>query len=179
MYARRTLSPSSTLVVQTVRREQTFANKWRTMISRNKTSDMFDVYHISRTDIEWDPFSRCAVLECMLELPRPIPEIDVENKILGFLDLSYRPLLPQGMYDLEKLKSLRHPVLEFSRKVLKHLTEEDLGAIEKFFTDLETPPHLLVREIVGTVDPSSVLSPRVIDHPQLYSQIEIIRTRVA
>ncbi len=165
--------------VQTVRKEQAFANKWRTMISRNKTSDMFDVYHISRTNFEWDPFSRCAVLECMLELPRPIQEIDMENKILGSLDLSYRSLLPQGMYDMEKLKLLRHPVLKFSRKVLKHLTEEDLGAIERFFTDLETPPRQLVREIVGTVDRSSVLSPRVVDHPQLYSQIEAIRTGAA
>ncbi len=174
-----------TFLVKTYPKEQAFANKWRTMISRNKPSDIFDVYHISQADCDRQRFMRCAVLECMLELqPRGSPNPwggDVLHRVLGLdvaenikttFGLSHRPKVYKGTFSVEDLKSMRKPVIEFSQGILSEMTEADEAAIERFFTDNASSPRMLVAEVLGMIDPNNIFDQKVYEHPQLYDQIE-------
>lgn len=174
-----------TFPVKTYPKAQAFANKWRTMISRNKPSDIFDVYHISKADYDRQRFMRCAVLECMLELqfhgpPNPdgrdvlqrVLGLDVVEKIENTFSLEYRPKVYKGTYSIDDLKAMREPVIEFSQGILAEMTETDKAAIELFFTDNDMDPRLLVGEVLGMIDPNHIFDQKVYMHPQLYDQIE-------
>jgi predicted nucleotidyltransferase component of viral defense system len=173
-----------TFPVLVLKREQSFANKWRTMISREKASDIFDVYHIQKEKFDWNLFMRCAVLECMLELsPRyttlkngsniikRILGIDIEQKIMSNTDLSFKPKVIKGAYNKDDLLAMRKPVAGFSKKIIKSMKSRDYEAIERFFTDRTTEMNQLIKDVIDTIDPNKIFDRHVYQHPQLIEQI--------
>ncbi len=178
-----------TFPVKTYPKEQAFANKWRTMVSRNKSSDIFDVCHISQADFNREEFMRCAVLECMLELrPQGEPDptggdilqrvlgLDVDKKVKNMFSLEYRPKVYKGSYSVDDLKSMSEPVIEFSHGILVEMTDDDKAAIERFFTDRDTAIPMLIREVLEMIDPDHIFSPMVHEHPQLHDQLQRFRS---
>lgn len=156
------------------KREQAFANKWRTMLDRSKTADLVDVYKISNstTTFDFELFMRCAVVECMLELNYAIQHRDIEEHLSLYTSLdSVQPLLPQGKFSQENLGPMKQDVLVFSRKVVDSMTDDDKSAISQFYLDGETEPYTLIRQILTQVDPNNVLNPQLFNHPKLLEQI--------
>ncbi len=127
-------------------KEELFANKIATFLSRGTGRDLFDVHLISKSEFNHKWLRKILLLENVAVLSRPLFDIDVKELIDGTaINQSLTSLLldnpiPQGM---------KSNSLDFIRRLVDDLTTQERKFLTKFYDDYEFKPALLELEIAN------------------------------
>ncbi len=147
--------------VMTPKREELFANKFATMISRSKTylnpRDIFDVHSISTEDFDHRLFLELVALETIM-MDMPFSPLNNIEKRLRKGEISGR--IEHLIRDELDFKDILPDVISFSEKVVSDLSSKDINlAIDNFYNtgELDLKEFEFKKEF----------NPRLSKHPQL------------
>jgi len=148
------LEAKKTFSVLTPQKEELFANKVATFLSRGRGRDLFDVYHIGHIDFDWGLFRKCFIAECLMH------DFTVDH-------VTVSKLLKSIVIESTLNEMVRH------RKVPNDMVEVVESFLEKLFGDITEHERRVIDNFSkkGIVDFSSIddgdLNPLLVQHPAI------------
>lgn len=144
--------------VKTPIKEELMANKWCTLLYRGTPRDLFDVFQITKMDIDPVVFLKCAVIDSLMRGEPKLHEIDVDE-IIDYIsiDTSLKKLLRVGVSSTLDIKNMVEKSKEFSRSMISSLGEEVVDVIDQFYERKKFEPERL--------DNGGRLNPKITEHP--------------
>ena len=153
--------------IKTPKPEELFANKWCTFLYRGSSRDLFDVFQISKMDINREVFRKCAIVDSLMRGPIKLYEINVKDMVTAIpVDSGLRNLLQTKRVANYDFNSVRQEVLEFSRNILMDLTSNEREAIDMFYVERNFNTDL--------IDPEKILHERIQTHPMIRRALEVL-----
>jgi predicted nucleotidyltransferase component of viral defense system len=128
--------------VKTPMLEEIYANKLITMLDRATPRDLYDVNAISETSFDNDTLRKCAVVESLMSLKKPITDLNPDD-IVKNIPFDSRIRSVARIDQEQDISIIRHKASGFSRKVIDGLTDGEHLCIEKFYDERRFQPELL------------------------------------
>ncbi|MFQ6136390.1 MAG: nucleotidyl transferase AbiEii/AbiGii toxin family protein [Candidatus Hydrothermarchaeales archaeon] len=126
--------------INTPMKEELFANKFGTCLYRTTSRDVYDAYRIAEENFEQTIFRKCVVIESLMRGKPPLDEIEISERIGSVsMDSSLENLLRSGVK--EDFQTIKRRVTEFSERVIKDLTEEEVNLIHEFYEEKKFRPR--------------------------------------
>jgi len=146
--------------IKTPEKEELFANKWCTLLYRKTPRDLFDVYQITKMNINLEVFRKCAIIDSLMRGKPKLYKINVEKTISEIrIDSGLRNLLQTEQLPKLSFNEMAKQTTKFSREALANLTENEIKAIDRFFELKTFEPNL--------VDEKGVFHENLKDHPAI------------
>ncbi|MFO7991762.1 MAG: nucleotidyl transferase AbiEii/AbiGii toxin family protein [Thermoplasmata archaeon] len=156
----RHIGTGETFPIKTPIKEELFSNKWCTLLYRGTPRDLFDVFQITKMDIDPIVFRKCAVIDSLMRGEPKLHEIDLNEVIDDIsIDSSLRNLLCVDLSSTLNIKHMLEKSKEFSRSIISSLEEEEVDVINRFYEHREFEPERLDKE--------GILNPKTAEHPSI------------
>lgn len=163
-------------LIKTPRPMEIFSNKWCTMLYRSSSRDLFDMYIISKQDLDFEMFRKCAIIDSLMRsideqghVKHKLYEVDSELIIDSIpIDSGLRNLLHQrNDYDYDLI---RKNVKNLSKKILKTLTSEEKMAIDIFYEK-----RIFRRDLIESN--KKIFHKSLDKHPSILRTLDLLRTK--
>jgi len=154
--------------VKTPVREELFANKWCTLLYRGSSRDLFDIFQISKAEVDREVFRKCAVVDSLMRGYPRLYEVDVDKVVRAIsIDTGLRNLLQIDKARRYDFTLIREEVLSFSTEILKELTFEEKETMRKFFEEHTFDPTF--------IDDKGILNEGIQAHPMIQRTLELLK----
>ncbi|MFW6305732.1 MAG: nucleotidyl transferase AbiEii/AbiGii toxin family protein [Candidatus Saliniplasma sp.] len=154
------IGTGETFSVKTPIKEELMANKWCTLLYRGTPRDLFDVFQITKMDIDRPVFSKCAVIDSLMRGEPKLYEIDVDDIIQNIsIDSSLKNLLRIKKTSTLDIKNMIEKSKEFSKSIMSSLDEEEFDVIDRFYEHKKFEPERMDKEVI--------LNPKITEHPSI------------
>lgn len=155
--------------IKTPMPEELFANKWCTFLYRGSSRDLFDVYLISKENMNHEVFRKCAIVDSLMRNLPKLHKIDVEELVDSIpFDSGLKNLLSIGV-GRDDFTLLRQEVLNFSEQVLSDLTCDEKEAIELFYGEYKFKQNL--------IDEHMIFNEKIQFHPMIQRALDILKMK--
>ena len=149
-----------TFLIKTPTKEELFANKWCTLLYRGTPRDLFDVYQITKMDMNPTVFRKCAVVDSLMRGKPKLQDIKIDEKISKIpIDSSLRNLLQAEKFLKFDFNEMRKQTTRFSKSIITNLTKNEIKAINQFY-ELKTFRSRLI-------DENGILHEKIEEHPSI------------
>lgn len=128
--------------VKTPMLEEIYVNKLITMLDRATPRDLYDVNAISEASFNNDTLRKCAVIESLLSLKKPITGLDPDD-IVKNIPFDTRIRSVTRIDQDTDISTIRHNASRFGQKIIDNLTEGEILCIKKFYEERRFQPELL------------------------------------
>ena len=146
--------------VKTPIKEELFANKWCALLYRGTPRDLFDVYQITKMDVDLETFRKCAIGDSLMRGEPKLHEINIEDTINTIpIDSSLRNLLQTEKFAKFDFNEMRSQTMDFSKAVISNLTKNEINVINQFFELKTFKPNL--------IDEKEIFHEKIKDHPAI------------
>lgn len=154
------LGTQENFLIKTPIKEELFANKWCTLLYRGTPRDLFDVYQITKMDMNLTVFRKCAVVDSLMRGKPKLQHVKIDETITKIpVDSSLRNLLQAERFLRFDFNEIRKQTTKFSKSIIANLTKKEIKAINQFY-ELETfRPKL--------IDENGILHERIEEHPSI------------
>ena len=149
-----------TFLIKTPIKEELFANKWCTLLYRGTPRDLFDVYQITKMDMNPTVFRKCAVVDSLMRGKPKLQDLKIDEKISKIpIDSSLRNLLQAEKFLKFDFNEMRKQTTRFSKSIITNLTKNEIKAINQFY-ELKTFRSRLI-------DENGILHEKIEEHPSI------------
>lgn len=156
----RHIATQETFQVHVPAKEELFASKWFTMLSRTTSRDLFDVHQISKLAFNHIVFRKCAIIESFTQEEQKLYQINAKRAINSILiDTGLRSLLQTEQTTQYDFQQMKKRITGFSEKTIANLTKNEIKAIDQFYDAHQFEPHL--------VDQNGILNDKIREHPAI------------
>lgn len=146
--------------VKTPIEEELFANKWCALLYRRTPRDLFDVYQITKMNINLKVFRKCAIVDSLMRGKPKLHEINIEETIREILiDSSLKNLLQTEKFSKFDFNQITKRALKFSRSMMANLTKNEIRAIDQFYELKKFEPNL--------IDEKRLFNEKIREHPAI------------
>lgn len=154
------LGTQETFLIKTPTKEELFANKWCTLLYRGTPRDLFDVYQITKMDMNPTVFRKCAVVDSLMRGKPKLQDIKIDETISKIpIDSSLRNLLQAEKLLEFDFNEMRKQTTKFSKSIIANLTKNEIKAINQFY-ELKTFRSKLI-------DKKGILHEKIEEHPSI------------
>lgn len=154
------IGTQETFQIKTPTKEELFANKWCALLYRKTPRDLFDVYQITKMDLNLEIFRKCAIIDSLMRGKPKLYEINIEEVINQIpIDSSFRNLLQAEKFSKFNFEKMTEQTINFSKKVIENLTKNEIKAIDQFFELKTFQPNL--------IDEKGILHEKIKQHPAI------------
>jgi len=154
------IGTQETFPIKTPIKEELFANKWCALLYRKTPRDLFDVYQITKMDIDTEIFRKCAIIDSLMRGKPKLYEINIQETISKIpLDSSLKNLLQTEKLSKLNFKKIAKQTIKFSEKTISNLTKNELKAIDQFFEYKKFQPNL--------IDEKEIFHEKIKEHPAI------------
>jgi len=154
------IGTQETFQIKTPIKEELFANKWCALLYRRTPRDLFDVYQITKMDLNLEVFRKCAIIDSLMRGKPKLYKINIEETINEIpIDSSLRNLLQAEKFSKFDFKKMTERTINFSKEVIENLTENEIKAIDQFFELKTFQPNL--------IDEKGILHEKIKQHPAI------------
>lgn len=154
------IGTQETFPIKTPIKEELFANKWCTLLHRRTSRDLFDVYQITKMEIDIEVFRKCAIIDSLMRGKPKLYEINIEEAINKIpIDSSLRNLLQTEKLSKFNFKEMTDQTINFSKEIIANLTKNEIKAIDQFFEPKKFEPNL--------IDEKGILHEKIKEHPAI------------
>jgi predicted nucleotidyltransferase component of viral defense system len=110
-------------------KEELFANKVATMLSRKRMRDLFDVYQISTADFDQMVFKKCFIVECVMHRFKP-KEMDAPKIVRDVsLERNLKEMVRGGIVPENMIADVR----SFLNRLIDNIDEKEAGFIDECY----------------------------------------------
>ena len=149
-----------TFPIKTPMKEELFANKWCALLYRRTPRDLFDVYQITKMDMNPTVFRKCAVVDSLMRGRPKLQDIKIDETLGKIpIDSSLRNLLQAERFSRFDFDEMRRQTIEFSKLMIANLTKDEVKAINQFY-ELKTFESKLI-------DEKGIFHEKIEDHPSI------------
>ena len=146
--------------IKTPIKEELLANKWCALIYRKTPRDLFDVYQITKMDMNPTIFRKCAIVDSLMRGRPKLQDIKIEETINKIpIDSSLRNLLQAEKFSRFDFNDMKKQTIKFSKSTIANLTKNEIKAIDKFYK-LKTFESKLI-------DEKRILHEKIKEHPSI------------
>lgn len=164
----RHIATQETFQVHVSAKEELFASKWFTMLSRMTSRDLFDAHQISRLTFDRTVFRKCAIIESLMQERQKLHQINVKQAISNIpIDTGLRNLLQTEQISHYNFQQMKEQVISFSEKTIAKLTKSEVKAIDQFYDNHQFEPHL--------IDHNDILNDKICEHPAILWTLEKLK----
>lgn len=141
-------------------KEELLANKWCALLYRKTPRDLFDVYQMTKMDMNPTIFRKCAIVDSLMRGRPKLQDIKIEETISRIpIDSSLRNLLQAEKLSRFDFNEVTKQTTNFSRDVIANLTKNEIKAINRFFELKTFEPNL--------IDEKRIFHEKIEDHPAI------------
>jgi len=138
------IGTQETFPVKTPAKEELFANKLCALLYRKTSRDLFDVYQITKTNMNLTIFRKCAIVDSLMRGKPKLHEIDVEKTINQIpIDSSLKNLLQTEKLSRLDFTQIAKQTTKFSQAIIAKLTQNEIKAVDEFFQLKTFKPNLI------------------------------------
>lgn len=146
--------------IKTPIKEELLANKWCALLYRKTPRDLFDVYQMTKMDMNPTIFRKCAIVDSLMRGRPKLQDIKIEETISRIpIDSSLRNLLQAEKLSRFDFNEVTKQTTNFSRDVIANLTKNEIKAINRFFELKTFEPNL--------IDEKRIFHEKIEDHPAI------------
>ncbi|RLI40615.1 hypothetical protein DRO59_08860 [Candidatus Bathyarchaeota archaeon] len=154
------IGTQETFPIKTPTKEELFANKWCTLLYRKTPRDLFDVYQVTKMNMNLEVFRKCAIIDSLMRGKPKLYEINIEETINKIpLNSSLKNLLQTEKLSKLNFKEITKQTIKFSKKVISNLTKNEIKAINQFFEHKIFQPNL--------IDEKGIFHKEIKEHPAI------------
>jgi len=147
-------------LIKTPMKEELFANKWCALLYRKTSRDLFDVYQITKMDMNRLVFRKCAIIDSLMRGRPKLHDIKIEETIGRIpVDSSLKNLLHTERFSRFDFNEMRKQTIKFSESVTEDLTENEIEAIDQFYELKTFKPKL--------IDEKRIFNKNIKEHPSI------------
>ena len=140
------IGTQETFQVKTPIKEELFANKWCALLYRKSSRDLFDIYQITKMNMDPIVFRKCAIIDSLMRGKPKLHEINIEETINEIpIDSRLKNLLQTEKLSKFDFKIVKQTI-KFTKSVIASLTKNEIEAIDKFFQFKTFKPDLIDRK---------------------------------
>jgi len=140
------IGTQETFQVKTPIKEELFANKWCALLYRKSSRDLFDIYQITKMNMDPIVFRKCAIIDSLMRGKPKLHEINIEETINEIpIDSRLKNLLQTEKLSKIDFKIVKQTI-KFTKSVIASLTKNEIEAIDKFFQFKTFKPNLIDRK---------------------------------
>jgi len=140
------IGTQETFQVKTPIKEELFANKWCALLYRKSSRDLFDIYQITKMNMDPIVFRKCAIIDSLMRGKPKLHEINIEETINEIpIDSRLKNLLQTEKLSKFDFKIVKQTI-KFTKSVIASLTKNEIEAIDKFFQFKTFKPNLIDRK---------------------------------
>lgn len=144
--------------VKTPIREELFANKWCALLYRKTPRDLFDVYQITKMDMDLEVFRKCAIVDSLMRGRPKLYKINIEETMSEIpVDSGLRNLLQAEKFSRFDFDEMTKQTIQFSKSLIANLTRNEIKAIDQCFELKTFEPTL--------IDEKGILHEEIKNHP--------------
>lgn len=154
------IGTQETFPIKTPTKEELFANKWCTLLYRQTPRDLFDVYQITKMNMNPTIFRKCAIVDSLMRGRPKLQDIKIEeiiNKIP--VDSSLRNLLHTEKISRFDFNEMRKQTVKFSKTIIANLTKNEIKTIDQFYELKKFESNL--------IDEEKTLHEKIKEHPSI------------
>ena len=154
------IGTQETFQVKTPIKEELFANKWCTLLYRKSSRDLFDVYQITKMNMDPTVFRKCAIIDSLMRGKPKLHEINIEETMNEIpIDSSLKNLLQIEKLSKFDFNTIVKQATKFTKSVIASLTKNEIEAIDQFFQFKTFKPDL--------IDRKGLFSEKIKGHPAI------------
>jgi predicted nucleotidyltransferase component of viral defense system len=141
------IGTQETFPVKTPTKEELFANKLCALLYRKTSRDLFDVYQITKMNMNLTLLRKCAIVDSLMRGKLKLYEINIEETINEIpIDSSLKNLLQTEKLSKLDLAQMTKQAIKFSKEIIAKLTQNEIKAIDQFFQLKTLKPDLIDRK---------------------------------
>ena len=146
--------------VKTPTKEELFANKWCALLYRKSSRDLFDVYQITKVNMDSAVFRKCAIIDSLMRGKPKLHEINIEETMNEIpIDSSLKNLLQIEKPAKFDFNTIVEQATKFTKSVIASLAKNEIEAIDQFFQFKKFKPDL--------IDRKGLLNEKIREHPAI------------
>ena len=127
------IGTQETFPIKTPTKEELFANKWCALLYRQTPRDLFDVYQITKMNMNPTIFRKCAIVDSLMRGRPKLQDIKIDEIISKIpADSSLRNLLHTEKISRFNFNEMRKQTVKFSKTIIANLTKNEIKAIDQF-----------------------------------------------
>jgi len=154
------IGTQETFPVKTPTKEELFANKLCALLYRKTSRDLFDVYQITKTNMNLTILRKCAIVDSLMRGKPKLHEIDIEKTINQIpIDSSLKNLLQTEKLSKLDFTQITKQTTKFSQAIIAKLTQNEIKAIDEFFQLKTFKPNL--------IDKKGLFHNKIREHPAI------------
>ena len=141
------IGTQETFPVRTPTKEELFANKLCALLYRKTSRDLFDVYQITKMNMNHTVLRKCAIVDSLMRGKPKLYEINIEETIDEIpIDSSLKNLLQTEKLSKFDFIQMTKQTIRFSKETIAKLTQNEIEAIDQFFQLNTLKPDLIDRK---------------------------------
>jgi len=154
------IGTQETFPIKTPMKEEFFANKWCALLYRRTPRDLFDVYQITKMDMNPTVFRKCAIIDSLMRGKPKLQDIKIDEIISKIpIDSSLRNLLQAERFSRFDFNEMKKQTTKFSKSIMANLTKNEIKAIDQFYGLKTFEPK--------PIDEKGILHEKIKDHPSI------------
>lgn len=154
------IGTQETFPTKTPMKEELLANKWCALLYRKTPRDLFDVYQITKMDMNPTIFRKCAIIDSLMRGKPKLQDIRIDETINKIpVDSSLRNLLHTERFSRFDFNKMRKQTVEFSKSIKVNLTKNETKAIDQFYELKKFESNL--------IDEEGILHEKIKEHPSI------------
>jgi len=154
------IGTQETFQVKTPTKEELFANKWCALLYRKSSRDLFDIYQITKMNMDTTVFRKCAIIDSLMRGKPKLHEINIEETMNEIpIDSSLKNLLQIEKLSKFDFNTIVKQATKFTKSVIASLTKNEIKTIDQFFQFKTFKPNL--------IDRKGLLNEKIREHPAI------------
>jgi len=137
------LGTQETFKTKTPSKEELFANKWCTLLYRESSRDLFDIYQIADIEFNVEAFRKSAIIDSLTHVKPKIYEITASALRRIPVDSRLTNLLQTERIAEYNFPEIRRDVEEFTEMHLSSITPNEIRAVDRFYDELVLDPNVI------------------------------------
>ncbi|NIP66538.1 hypothetical protein GWN63_00225, partial [Candidatus Bathyarchaeota archaeon] len=130
----RHIGTQETFQTKTPIKEELLANKWCALLYRGTPRDLFDVYQITKMEMNSTIFRKCAIVDSLMRGKPKLQEIRIDENVSRIpIDSRLRNLLQAERFARFDFNEMRKQTVKFSKSIIANLTKDEISAINQFY----------------------------------------------
>lgn len=157
----RHIGTQETFPIKTPTKEELMANKWCALLYRRTPRDLFDVYQITKMDLNPTVFRKCAIVDSLMRGKPKLQEIKIDATISKIpINSSLMNLLQAERLSRFDFNQMRKQTIKFTKSIIANLTKTEIKAINRFYELKKFEPQL--------IDEEGILHQKIGEHPSIH-----------